>query len=446
MKQFAGIPGPVPSYPFGTLREFSGKNPWEVCVGYGKTYGGITLVWMGGQPTLVLNDPKLIGEVLITKTNDYYKDYPIKALRPVLKNTLFNLNPPELTDLRKPHNHPLLIEGYDEWLRSRFPIVKSVVEKHLSLMQASSSDVLLIDRMQRVFFDVFNRITCGPDFVDGGFDNFYAISVMATTRMKVPQSLLIPPIKPSFHRAMKLHYGAYEAAVTKARQKPDPDADDLLHIFLRQGTKIPDLQLVDFLSEFHAGGNISAAAGVVNTLHLLNTNSKIADRLYAELSKLPANFDLAAMEQVPLLDHVLRESLRMIPPVAIYGRSVNKTRKTVLGSYELPPDTPVLICTEAVQRSASHWQDPDTFNPDRWANGVVEANPVGSDYFFPFGRGPRMCAGAAMAMLCMKIVLGTILSRAAVKTSGPFKGVLHCGVIETPELKGRLVPHPPSAG
>src|SRR5215469_3434329 len=285
MKQFEGIPGPVPRYPFGTLRDFAGRKPWKVFAEYGKTYGGMTLVWFGGKPTLVLNDPNLIREVLITKSGDYYKDYPIKALKPVLKNTLFNLNPPELTELRKPFCHPLLIEGYEQWLRSRFPIVKRVVEKHLTLMSADT-DVLLIDRMQRIFFDIFNTITCGPDFVDGGFENFYAISVMATTRMSTPQSLLIPPIKPSFHRAMQLHYGAYEKAVQMAQQKPDANADDLLHVFLRQGTKISDMQLVDFLSEFHAGGNISAAAGVVNTLYLLNGNPGVAHDLYSQLAPL----------------------------------------------------------------------------------------------------------------------------------------------------------------
>ena len=444
MKQFEGIPGPVPCYPLGTLWEFRRNNPWEVCADYGKTYGGMTLIWMGGRPTLVLNDPQLIGEVLITKVDDYYKDYPIKALKPVLKNTLFNLNPPQWTGLRKPHSHPLLIEEYDQWLRSQFPVVKKVIDKHLTSMLADNNELQLIDRMQRLFFDIFNTVVCGPGFEDGGFENFYAISVMATNRMKVPQSLLIPPIRPSFHKAMRLHYGAYEKAVMKARQKPDSNANDLLHVFLRQGTKIPDAQIVDFLSEFHAGGNISAAAGVVNTLHLLDGNPKIASELYAELAQMTqrkSDFDLAAMEQVPLLDHVLRESLRMIPPVVIYGRSVRKDRKTTLGDREIPPDTAVLICAQTVQRSASHWKDPDMFNPGRWAHGGVEANPIGSDYFFPFGRGPRICAGAEMAMLCMKIILASLLSRAAVKTSGPFKGVLHCGVIETPELKGRLVPH-----
>lgn len=197
---------------------------------------------------------------------------------------------------------------------------------------------------------------------------------------------------------------------------------------------------MDFLSEFHAGGNISAAADVVNTLHLLNANPGIANELCKQLAP-RGDLDLASMEQVPLLDHVLRESLRMIPPVGVFGRNVLKTKRTVLGDRELPPDTAVMVCMQSVQRSASHWKDPDVFNPDRWANGAVEANPIGSDYFFTFGRGSRICAGAEMAMLCMKVVLASILSRAAVKTSGPFQGVIHCGVIETPELKGRLIPH-----
>ena len=150
MKQYEGIPGPIPSYPFGTLGDFREKKPWDVVADYAKSYGGITLIWMGGTPTLILNDPKLIEEVLVTKNGDYYKDYPIKALRPVLKNTLFNLNPPEWTALRKPHSHPLLIEGYDQWLRSQFPIIKSVVDKHLASMVADNKDVL-IDRVQRIF-------------------------------------------------------------------------------------------------------------------------------------------------------------------------------------------------------------------------------------------------------------------------------------------------------
>jgi cytochrome P450 len=444
MKHFEGIPGPTPSYPLGTLWDFHGADPWEVCANYEKKYGGMTLVWFGGQPRLVLNDPDLIREVLIEKTEDYYKDEPIKALKPVLKNTLFNLNSPEWDSLRKPHAHPLLIEGFRQWLPSQFPVIKNVVDRHLQKMLASNQELNMVDLMQRIFFDIFNSCVCGPDFKDGGFDNFYEISVMATRRMQTPQFLLIPPIKPSFHKSMSLHYGAYEKAVAKAKQNPDPEANDLLSVFLRQGTEISEAQIVDFLSEFHAGGNISAGAAIVNLFYQLNENPDFAKRLYAELieeSRRKPELDLASVEACTLVDHALRESLRLIPPVPLFGRNVRKDRTTKLGDRELPPDTVVMIVMKAVQRSGSHWKNPDAFDPDRWANGGVEANPVGSDYFFPFGRGPRMCAGAEVAMFCMKIILASVLSKAAVKTSGSFRDVFHCGVIEAEHLKTRLIPH-----
>ena len=72
---------------------------------------------------------------------------------------------------------------------------------------------------------------------------------------------------------------------------------------------------------------------------------------------------------------------------------------------------------------------------------MVEANPVGSDYFFPFGRGLRMCMGAEISIFCMKIILASILSKATVTTSGSFERILHCGVVEAKHLKARLAKH-----
>lgn len=439
MSAFRGIPGPAPKYPIGTLYEFKGGRPWEVCAEYKKTYGPMTLVWFAEQPRLVLNDPDLIREVLIEKPDDYYKDEPIKALRPVLRNTLFNLNSPEWNTLRKPHAHPLLIDGFDGWLTSQFPVIKSVVESHLESVLAGDQEVELINLVQRMCFHIFNKVTCGIDFVDGGFENFDKISRTATTRMQTPQSVLVPPVDPFFHASMASHYGAYENALQMAKANPDPNRIDLLSVFLRQGVTVSDTQIVDFLSEFHAGGNISAASGVVNTIHLLNQNPEVAKTLsvdLAEMRKENPDFDLTSLDRHPYVDYALHESLRLIPPVPMFARSVRKDKSTILGGRELPPDTVVLIVMKGVQRSADHWPDPDSFKPDRWANGGIEANPLGSDYFFPFGRGGRMCAGAKLAMFTMKVILATILSKASVQTTGSFADVFHCGVIEAPGLKG----------
>ena len=83
--EFAGIPGPKPKFPLGTALDFvRGGQPWEVCARYADQYGPVTLIWLMGQPALVLNDPDLIGQVLDTDSQNFYKDQPCKALEPVI--------------------------------------------------------------------------------------------------------------------------------------------------------------------------------------------------------------------------------------------------------------------------------------------------------------------------------------------------------------------------
>src|SRR5436309_11079506 len=80
-----GIPGPPPLFPFGNALDFLGRRwPWEVCADYGRQYGGLTLIWLGGRPGLVLNDPALIGDVLSRDTEDVYKAGIPAALRPIV--------------------------------------------------------------------------------------------------------------------------------------------------------------------------------------------------------------------------------------------------------------------------------------------------------------------------------------------------------------------------
>ena len=94
-KAFAGIPGPVPSFPMGNAAAFLDKTrqPWEVCSDFAHEFGGVPLVWMAGQPALILNDPDMIGEVLESNWINFYKDTPCKALAPVItRGSLFITN------------------------------------------------------------------------------------------------------------------------------------------------------------------------------------------------------------------------------------------------------------------------------------------------------------------------------------------------------------------
>ncbi len=53
------------------------------------------------------------------------------------------------------------------------------------------------------------------------------------------------------------------------------------------------------------------------------------------------DFDAAALEKCPIVDQVLRESMRYLTPVPMVFRNVLKTKSARLGKYDLPPNTVV---------------------------------------------------------------------------------------------------------
>jgi cytochrome P450 len=446
MKPFEGIPGPTPTFPFGTLGDFWGAKPWDVCAGYEKKYGGVTLIWVGEEPALVLNDPALIREVLITNRTDYYKDNPVKAFKPVLKKTVFDENGQEWVRMRA--NHPLSMEGLEAWLPSQAPAVKKVVEDHLERLGKSQQPVDLLGVMERMCYDVYNACVIGRQLSDRLYRDFYITSNMATRRMVLPKWLLIPPINPRFWIARHRHFAAFEEVIKETKQDLGSGANDLLHVLLRKRAGLPkqeqsDKELSDEVGDIHAGGVFSAGTALVNTLYLLSRHPRVAQELYDQLrASLRNNSDpqASAPENCPLVDHVLRESMRCIAPVPVYFRNVLKNQSTRLGDYNLPPNTLVLVVTQAAQHSEKFWDHPDDFDPGRWQKTTI---PLDHDYFFPFGRGPRVCVGASFAMFCMKVMLASILSRARVEIDPriPYRQFFHCGVAEPKGIKGKFVPH-----
>src|SRR5262245_27259515 len=282
MKHFEGIPGPTPRYPFGTARDFVSGKPWDVCAGYERKYGGVTLIWEGGTPVLVLNDAELIREVLIVKHQDYWKDAPGPAFRPVLKKTEFNENFEEWTELAK--NDPLNMPGYSQWLASQAPVVKKVVDEHLARAAAKSEPVNLLPVVERICYDIFNNIMIGRSLTEETYLAFYRTSDMATKRMQLALLVpLIPVIDPRFYMARSKHFGSFEKVIKEVRNNVKPDANDMLSVALRQGSKVPDDQMAMYLGNIHAAGVFSAGTGVVNTFYFLAKHPDIAAKLHTQL-------------------------------------------------------------------------------------------------------------------------------------------------------------------
>ena len=77
------------------------------------------------------------------------------------------------------------------------------------------------------------------------------------------------------------------------------------------------------------------------------------------------------------------------------------------------------MSTWTAHRNPTHFPEPDSFQPSRWMSGKSDAVTIdnegrgGTDamkkLYMPFGRGRHKCAGQAMAMLSMRIIVATLV-------------------------------------
>jgi cytochrome P450 len=198
--------------------------------------------------------------------------------------------------------------------------------------------------------------------------------------------------------------------MVRRRRVMDAQGNDVLSLLLQArdeaGTGLTDADLVAQTATLFVAGHEITARVLTWTLLLLALHPAVLASIQAELSIClhGAPPTAAQLSRAPGLERVLKESLRLLPPILWWGRVA--TRACALGEYRVPAGTHVVFSPFITHRLASVYSQPDRFLPDRWAD--TEPAPY---TFIPFSGGPRMCLGAAYAMLEMKLILAVLVQR-----------------------------------
>jgi cytochrome P450 len=112
----------------------------------------------------------------------------------------------------------------------------------------------------------------------------------------------------------------------------------------------------------------------------------------------------AAVGESTYTDAAVKESLRLRPPVIAAGRVA--IEDTVLGPWRIPEGVRVWAPMSLIQRDPDAYPQPNEFRPERFLEGKPPTY-----MWIPFGGGPRRCLGAPFAMLALRTVLQSVLSR-----------------------------------
>lgn len=176
----------------------------------------------------------------------------------------------------------------------------------------------------------------------------------------------------------------------------------------------PSREIIGGLTSFIFGASFDTCQnGLAWTLILLTQHPEIAQALATEIRTAVVG-ELPAIEHVgdlPLLDGVVKESLRLFPPVPLQGRRAMVP--TTLAGEAIADRTLALVSTHAMCRNPDVFPDPDRFVPARWRG--LDPTP----YQYPvFGAGAYMCPGALFGTQMIKLGVAAVLSRCSI-TAAP---------------------------
>jgi cytochrome P450 len=176
------------------------------------------------------------------------------------------------------------------------------------------------------------------------------------------------------------------------------------------GQSMNDEQLVDNLLTFYLAGHETTARALTWTLYLLARAPEWAAALEAEITEVTRGAAVTGehIERLVLVQQVLKEAMRLYPPVPMMSRQA--VRDTTLDGVRVAAGDSIVIPIYAIHRHARRWRDPDAFDPTRFAPANESA--IHRYQYLPFGAGPRICIGMAFAMVEATAVLATLLQHA----------------------------------
>jgi cytochrome P450 len=157
-------------------------------------------------------------------------------------------------------------------------------------------------------------------------------------------------------------------------------------------------------------GHDTTALALTYTWYLLSQHPHVEAKLHEELAavlggRAPVHDDLV---NLPYTRMVLEESMRLYPPAPGLSNRAVLADDEVCG-VKIPRGTQIGITPWLLHRHRTLWENPERFDPDRFSPERSQGRHRFA--YLPFGGGPRVCIGMALAMTEAQLLLATLAQR-----------------------------------
>jgi cytochrome P450 len=406
-------PGPPGKFLTGHLHQLRKDrlSYYRRCV---QEHGDVVALRFLRRPVWLISHPDLVETVLVTNARHFTKHF---ALR---------LNP-EL------FGKGLLTSEGDFWLRQRRLIQPVFSRQRLAgfapEMVAAAERLMaswapgqtrdIEAEMMRLTLDVAGRTMFGADAtaeaeaVSAAMDVLQRSFFILFTR-PLPLPLWLPtPFNLRRRRALQQLDAVIYRFISQRRAQPE-NRGDLLSLLLNardedNGGSMTDRQVRDEAMTLFLAGHETTALTLSWAWYLLASHPEAEALAVEEWHKVLCgrNPTAADLPRLRYTEMVVHEAMRLYPPAFAFGREAQE--ECEVGEYEVPRGMTLIVCTWVLHRDPRWWDDPDSFRPERWANGHPAKTPKYA--YVPFGGGPRLCIGRDFGMMEAVLVLATLGQR-----------------------------------
>jgi cytochrome P450 len=429
-------PGPTYKLPGKLLRQFI-RDPINTLSTIAREYGEISYFKLGPEHVYLINNPDYIEKVLIYDHRNFKKGKRLQTAKIVLGEGL-------VTSEGDFHNHQRrLIQPI--FHPKQIMIYSNIMTDYAVRMRnrwKDGSTVDISEEMMRLTLGIICKSVLNYDVESEAQEVGKALTTVRnySKRLQSPigQVLNKIPILPAPKRAREarkkldsLVYGLISDRRQQEESGSEMRYDDLLSRLMQaqesntanhvsnngisststsptstSDGKMSDKQVRDEVMTIFIAGHETTSNALTWTFYMLSQYPNVERKLHDEIELVLGN-RIPTADDIPKLQYtemVLRESMRIYPPVWTMGRRVENDY--TVGEYTIPAGSSILMCQYVMHHDPRYYEKPEEFNPDRWTDDFKTRLPRFS--YFPFGGGIRGCIGESFAWMEGVLIIATI--------------------------------------
>ncbi len=388
-----------------------------------RRYGEVFRFRYAHLPLYVFTDPDAIHEVLVARSGEFIKDWPTRSLRVVMGEGLITSEGAAWKRHRKiaaPAFRRSQIASHAEtmvWYARRY--VDRLRDGEVRDMHADMMSLTCEIVVRTLFGLEFDRDNDGRRVAEaiGALTDAYSgggyglLSLLLSNWLPLPRQL---------SRTLDELHRMVDGIIAERRARMDAadgDDNDLLGILMRarydDGTSLsPEALRGECMTLFLAGHETTALA-LSFVWWLLGRHPEAMTRVRAEVAEVVGErpVSVADIPRLAYTDAVVRESMRLYPPVWAIGREA--VTATEVAGVQVPKGAQLWFAQWLNHRDGRFFPEPERFVPERWLDGLAERLPRFA--YYPFGGGPRVCIGNHFSMMEAVLILATIAAEIRVQ-------------------------------